>query len=225
MLDSFCTVCVFILPALPFEAFSGRDGLLSAFVLGLACPTFRPKPKYRIAKQSAQLQRPCMSLTHTHACTAQYIQCYFSAYLVQGLSFTHTSPLPPCLSPRHTARTSPPSKSPNTARATRTESKNKRSGSSSTTMVSSPVIPRVRSRSDTRPDLAHPSPPTRMPTELLADLSSQSAAAIADLPEDSRPESYEGLLVVARFCVEDEPGWEATQRASSSAVIQGLVHH
>ncbi|KAJ9480075.1 Thermoresistant gluconokinase [Pseudozyma hubeiensis] len=51
------------------------------------------------------------------------------------------------------------------------------------------------------------------PKELLSDLSSQSAAAIADLPEDSRPESYEGLLDVARFCVEDEPGWEAERRA------------
>ena len=46
------------------------------------------------------------------------------------------------------------------------------------------------------------------PKELLPDLASQSAAAIADLPEDARPESYEGLLDVARFCVEDEPGWE-----------------
>ncbi|GAC93702.1 thermoresistant gluconokinase [Pseudozyma hubeiensis SY62] len=51
------------------------------------------------------------------------------------------------------------------------------------------------------------------PKELLSDLSSQSAAAIADLPQDSRPESYEGLLDVARFCVEDEPGWEAERRA------------
>ncbi|EST09618.1 Oxo-4-hydroxy-4-carboxy-5-ureidoimidazoline decarboxylase [Kalmanozyma brasiliensis GHG001] len=51
------------------------------------------------------------------------------------------------------------------------------------------------------------------PQELLPDLASQSAAAIADLPEDSRPESYEGLIDVARFCVEDEPGWEVERRA------------
>ncbi|KAJ1022580.1 hypothetical protein NDA16_003569 [Ustilago loliicola] len=51
------------------------------------------------------------------------------------------------------------------------------------------------------------------PKELLPDLASQSAAAISDLPEDSRPESYEGLLDVARFCVEDEPGWEVGRRA------------
>ncbi|KAJ1022627.1 hypothetical protein NDA18_004970 [Ustilago nuda] len=50
------------------------------------------------------------------------------------------------------------------------------------------------------------------PKELLPDLASQSAAAIADLPEDARPESYEGLLDVARFCVEDEPGWEVGRR-------------
>ncbi|CDR87402.1 uncharacterized protein SPSC_00528 [Sporisorium scitamineum] len=51
------------------------------------------------------------------------------------------------------------------------------------------------------------------PKDLLPDLASQSAAAIADLPEDARPESYEGLLDVARFCVEDEPGWEVERRA------------
>ena len=51
------------------------------------------------------------------------------------------------------------------------------------------------------------------PKELLPDLAAQSAAAIADLPEDSRPESYEGLLDVARFCIEDEPGWAVKERA------------
>ncbi|PWY98366.1 hypothetical protein BCV70DRAFT_165033 [Testicularia cyperi] len=51
------------------------------------------------------------------------------------------------------------------------------------------------------------------PKDLLPDLSTQCAAAIADLPEDSRPETYEGLLDVARFCVEEEPGWEAERRA------------
>ncbi len=51
------------------------------------------------------------------------------------------------------------------------------------------------------------------PKELLPDLASQSAAAIADLPEDSRPESYEGLLDVARFCVEEDPGWAVERRA------------
>ncbi|SNX86092.1 uncharacterized protein MEPE_04801 [Melanopsichium pennsylvanicum] len=52
------------------------------------------------------------------------------------------------------------------------------------------------------------------PKELLPDLASQSAAAIADLPEDARPESYEGLLDVARFCVEDDPGWKVERRAN-----------
>lgn len=51
------------------------------------------------------------------------------------------------------------------------------------------------------------------PTSLLPDLASQCAAAISDLPDDSRPETYEGLIDVARFCVEEDPGWETERRA------------
>ncbi|SHO77759.1 Uncharacterized protein MSYG_2101 [Malassezia sympodialis ATCC 42132] len=39
-------------------------------------------------------------------------------------------------------------------------------------------------------------------------LGRESAQAIADLPEDSRPTTYDSLVDVARFCVEEEPGWD-----------------
>lgn len=39
-------------------------------------------------------------------------------------------------------------------------------------------------------------------------LGHESAQAIADLPEDSRPTTYDSLVDVARFCVEEEPGWD-----------------
>lgn len=38
-------------------------------------------------------------------------------------------------------------------------------------------------------------------------LAKQSHAAIQDLPDDSRPCTYDGLVDVARFCLEEEPGW------------------
>lgn len=41
----------------------------------------------------------------------------------------------------------------------------------------------------------------------------QCAEAIADLPEDSQPGTYDGLVDVARFCVEEEPGWDALDSA------------
>ncbi|CAD6890520.1 unnamed protein product [Tilletia controversa] len=51
------------------------------------------------------------------------------------------------------------------------------------------------------------------PAEQLPTLTEQSIAAINDLPADARPRSYEGLLDVARFIVEDEPGWPTAERA------------
>ncbi|KAN0059926.1 hypothetical protein ACQY0O_007899 [Thecaphora frezii] len=51
------------------------------------------------------------------------------------------------------------------------------------------------------------------PTELLPTLASQCATAIADLPDEDRPRSFEGLLDVARFCVDDDPGWDVPHRA------------
>lgn len=40
-------------------------------------------------------------------------------------------------------------------------------------------------------------------------LGHESSQAIADLPEDSRPTTYDSLVDVARFCVEEEPGWDS----------------
>ncbi|KAK0551643.1 hypothetical protein OC861_000120 [Tilletia horrida] len=51
------------------------------------------------------------------------------------------------------------------------------------------------------------------PTEQLPTLTEQSIAAIQELPASARPRSYEGLLDVARFIIEDEPGWSTEQRA------------
>ncbi|PWN52766.1 hypothetical protein IE53DRAFT_384779 [Violaceomyces palustris] len=51
------------------------------------------------------------------------------------------------------------------------------------------------------------------PTQLLPTLSQQCHLAIAELPLEDRPTSYEGLIDVARFCVDDEPGWEVDQKA------------
>ncbi|WFD30251.1 hypothetical protein MSPP1_001268 [Malassezia sp. CBS 17886] len=47
-----------------------------------------------------------------------------------------------------------------------------------------------------------------------AQLAEQCQAAIADLSEDSRPASYDGLVDVARFCVEEVPEWTTEQRAA-----------
>lgn len=51
------------------------------------------------------------------------------------------------------------------------------------------------------------------PLKPLTSLSEQCTEAISALPPDARPTSYEGLSDVARFCVEDEPGWEEAERA------------
>ena len=50
-------------------------------------------------------------------------------------------------------------------------------------------------------------------SELLARLTQQTHAALLDLADDERPTSYEGLLDVARFCVEEEPAWEEKEQA------------
>lgn len=54
--------------------------------------------------------------------------------------------------------------------------------------------------------------------DLASTLAQQCHAAIADLPEDSRPTTYDSLVDVARFCVEEEPGWdkEASENLVSS---------
>lgn len=51
------------------------------------------------------------------------------------------------------------------------------------------------------------------PTSLLPALSSQTLTALQDLPQEDKPTSYEGLLDISRFCVEEEPGWEDEERA------------
>lgn len=51
------------------------------------------------------------------------------------------------------------------------------------------------------------------PVSLLPTLSSQVLTSLQELPDEDRPTSYEGLLDVARFCVEEEPGWSETERA------------
>lgn len=51
------------------------------------------------------------------------------------------------------------------------------------------------------------------PTPLLSTLSNQVLDSLKELPDDDRPTSYEGLIDVARFCVEEEPGWNELERA------------
>ncbi|KAL9935412.1 hypothetical protein V8E36_005760 [Tilletia maclaganii] len=52
------------------------------------------------------------------------------------------------------------------------------------------------------------------PASQLPTLTAQSIEAIKELPADARPRSYEGLLDVARFIIEDEPGWSIEERAA-----------
>lgn len=53
-------------------------------------------------------------------------------------------------------------------------------------------------------------------------LGEQSFAAIAELPDDSRPTTYDSLVDVARFCVEEEPGWTRDQCAELVASFPRL---
>lgn len=50
--------------------------------------------------------------------------------------------------------------------------------------------------------------------DLALTIGVQSYRAIKELPEDSRPCTYDGLVDVARFCVEEEPGWSRDECAS-----------
>ncbi|KDN41255.1 hypothetical protein K437DRAFT_295668 [Tilletiaria anomala UBC 951] len=50
------------------------------------------------------------------------------------------------------------------------------------------------------------------PSFLTPVLASQTAAAISELDEDSRPDTFEGLLDVARYCIDDDPGWDLEER-------------
>ena len=47
----------------------------------------------------------------------------------------------------------------------------------------------------------------------LERLSIECQEAIVSLPESDRPNSYEGLLDVARFCIDEEPGWSEEDKA------------
>lgn len=51
------------------------------------------------------------------------------------------------------------------------------------------------------------------PVEILPTLASQVLTSLQELPQEDIPTSYEGLIDVARFCVEEEPGWTLRQRA------------
>lgn len=51
------------------------------------------------------------------------------------------------------------------------------------------------------------------PKNYAEKLAEQSHAAIQDLPDDSRPCTYDGLVDVARFCLEEEPGWSQDECA------------
>lgn len=49
--------------------------------------------------------------------------------------------------------------------------------------------------------------------EHLSSLAEQCQEAVATLPDTDRPTTYEGLLDVARFCIDDEPGWPSSSKA------------
>ena len=45
-------------------------------------------------------------------------------------------------------------------------------------------------------------------------LAQQCCAAIAELPGDSKPTTFDSFVDVARFCVEEEPGWSSDDKAA-----------
>lgn len=45
-------------------------------------------------------------------------------------------------------------------------------------------------------------------------LAKQCISAIADLPENTKPTTYDSFVDVARFCVEEEPGWSQEEKES-----------
>ncbi|UZJ56749.1 hypothetical protein CBS101457_006069 [Exobasidium rhododendri] len=46
----------------------------------------------------------------------------------------------------------------------------------------------------------------------LQRLSEECNEAVISLPEEDRPSSYEGLLDVARYCIDEAPGWEDSDK-------------
>ena len=60
-----------------------------------------------------------------------------------------------------------------------------------------------------------------LPYDVATTLGEQCKEAIADLPEDSQPLAYDGLVDVARFCVEEEPGWSEQQQTQ---LLSGFPH-
>ncbi|KAI3627119.1 hypothetical protein CBS14141_001120 [Malassezia furfur] len=60
-----------------------------------------------------------------------------------------------------------------------------------------------------------------LPYDVATTLGEQCKEAIADLPEDSQPLTYDGLVDVARFCVEEEPGWSEQQQTQ---LLSGFPH-
>ncbi|WFC94405.1 hypothetical protein MBRA1_001035 [Malassezia brasiliensis] len=60
-----------------------------------------------------------------------------------------------------------------------------------------------------------------LPAYVARTLGEQCKEAIADLPEDSQPLTYDGLVDVARFCVEEEPGWSVQQQTQ---LLSGFPH-
>ncbi|WFD33603.1 hypothetical protein MCUN1_000416 [Malassezia cuniculi] len=44
------------------------------------------------------------------------------------------------------------------------------------------------------------------------ELAQQCHDAISDLPDDTKPTTYDGFVDVARFCVEEEPGWSQEEK-------------
>ena len=55
------------------------------------------------------------------------------------------------------------------------------------------------------------STPAPAPAHTLAH---QCCAAIAELPADSKPTTFDSFVDVARFCVDEEPGWSADDKAA-----------
>lgn len=47
----------------------------------------------------------------------------------------------------------------------------------------------------------------------LEQLANECQEATTSLPETDKPQTYEGLLDVARYCIEEDPGWKAEEKA------------
>ncbi|CAO1637855.1 unnamed protein product [Parajaminaea phylloscopi] len=82
-------------------------------------------------------------------------------------------------------------------------------------------IPKITQADDILPILIRL---LQCPRSLLLELSTQVLGSLDELPVEDKPTSYEGLLDVARFCVEDDPGWTNEQRAGLIAGRQRAGH-